>query len=65
MPKEVYIFGKVTHRCREMWCNLRSKGRGNFERKFKNCFSPISSSKVDRFMSNDHRYISPAEVLRF
>jgi len=31
---------------------LRSKGQGHWERTCKNCFSRISSSKVDRFTSN-------------
>ena len=55
---------------------MRSKGQGHWERKCKNRFSHISSSKVDRFISNhqdqnDHRpilhtspfvkYISPVK----
>jgi len=50
---------------------LRLKGQGQWEQKCKNCFSWISSSKVDRFTSNpDHsthiiKYISSAEMLHF
>jgi len=43
----------------EQICKLKVKGQGHWERKCKNRFSYISSSKVDRFRSdqdrNDHR----------